>query len=71
MFWNFKINISNFRYWWKPMVENIILKCKLSEIERKIKKPEHFIAFGELVKVKYWNRSFKGELINADNEKLL
>ena len=40
-------------------------------IERKLKKPEHFIAsVGELVKVKNIETDlFKGELINADNEK--
>ena len=41
-------------------------------IERKLKKPEHFIAsVGELVKVKNIETDlFKGELLNADNEKI-
>ena len=41
-------------------------------IERKLKKPEHFIAsIGELVKVKNIETDlFKGELLSADNSKI-
>jgi ribosome maturation factor RimP len=42
-------------------------------IERKLKKKEHFIAsVGELVKVKnYETEVFKGELLSADDEKII
>ena len=42
-------------------------------IERKLKKKEHFIAsIGELVKVKnYETEVFKGELLSADDEKII
>jgi ribosome maturation factor RimP len=42
-------------------------------IERKLKKKEHFLAsVGELVKVKnYETEVFKGELLSADDEKII
>lgn len=56
----------------EPMSGEYILEVSSPGIERKLKKPEHFIAsVGELVKVKNIETDlFKGELLNADNEKI-
>ena len=56
----------------EPMSGKYNLEVSSPGIERKLKKPEHFIAsIGELVKVKNIETDlFKGELLNADNEKI-
>ncbi len=56
----------------EPMSGEYTLEVSSPGIERKLKKPEHFMAsVGELVKVKNIETDlFKGELINADNEKI-
>ena len=56
----------------EPMSGEYTLEVSSPGIERKLKKPEHFIAsVGELVKVKNIETDlFKGELLNADNEKI-
>ncbi|QKJ27883.1 ribosome maturation factor RimP [Aliarcobacter cibarius] len=56
-----------------PMNGIYNLEVSSPGIERKLKKKEHFIAsVGELVKIKnYETEIFKGELLNADNEKVV
>ena len=56
----------------EPMGGKYNLEVSSPGIERKLKKPEQFIAsVGELVKVKNIETDlFKGELLNADNEKI-
>ena len=56
-----------------PMNGIYNLEVSSPGIERKLKKKEHFIAsVGELVKIKnYETEVFKGELLNADNEKVV
>ncbi len=56
----------------EPMNGVYNLEVSSPGIERKLKKKEHFIAsIGELVKVKnFATKSFKGELLDADNEKI-
>ena len=56
----------------EPMGGEYILEVSSPGIERKLKKPEHFIAsIGELVKVKNIETDlFKGELLSADNSKI-
>ena len=56
-----------------PMYGIYNLEVSSPGIERKLKKKEHFIAsVGELVKIKnYETEIFKGELLNADNEKVV
>ena len=56
----------------EPMGGKYNLEVSSPGIKRKLKKPEHFIAsVGELVKVKNIETDlFKGELLNADNEKI-
>ena len=57
----------------EPMSGEYILEVSSPGIERKLKKKEHFIAsVGELVKVKnYETEVFKGELLSADDEKII
>ena len=56
----------------EPMGGKYNLEVSSPGIERKLKKPEHFIAsIGELVKVKNIETDlFKGELLSADNSKI-
>ena len=56
----------------EPMGGKYNLEVSSPGIERKLKKPEHFIAsVGELVKVKNIETDlFKGELLSADNSKI-
>ncbi|QKF74173.1 DUF150 domain-containing protein [Aliarcobacter faecis] len=56
----------------EPMNGVYNLEVSSPGIERKLKKKEHFIAsIGELIKVKnFATKSFKGELLDADNEKI-
>lgn len=57
----------------EPMNGIYNLEVSSPGIERKLKKKEHFIAsIGELVKVKnYETEVFKGELLSADDEKII
>lgn len=57
----------------EPMSGVYNLEVSSPGIERKLKKKEHFIAsVGELVKVKnYSTEVFKGELISANEEKII
>ena len=57
----------------EPMSGEYTLEVSSPGIERKLKKKEHFIAsVGELVKVKnYETEVFKGELLSADDEKII
>lgn len=57
----------------EPMNGVYNLEVSSPGIERKLKKKEHFIAsVGELVKVKnYETEVFKGELLNADENKIV
>ena len=57
----------------EPMGGEYILEVSSPGIERKLRKKEHFIAsVGEKVKIKNFAMEvFKGELISADNEKIV
>ncbi len=56
----------------EPMSGNYNLEVSSPGIERKLKKPKHFISsIGEKVKVKnFATETFKGELIDANEEKI-
>ena len=57
----------------EPMGGEYILEVSSPGIERKLRKKDHFIAsVGEKVKIKNFAMEiFKGELISADNEKIV
>ena len=57
----------------EPMGGEYILEVSSPGIERKLRKKDHFIAsVGEKVKIKNFAMEiFKGELISADNEKII
>ena len=57
----------------EPMGGEYILEVSSPGIERKLRKKEHFIAsVGEKVKIKnFATETYKGELISADNEKIV
>ena len=57
----------------EPMNGEYILEVSSPGIERKLRKKDHFIAsVGEKVKIKNFAMEiFKGELISADNEKIV
>lgn len=57
----------------EPMGGEYILEVSSPGIERKLRKKEHFIAsVGEKVKIKnFATETYKGELISADNEKVV
>ena len=57
----------------EPMGGEYILEVSSPGIERKLRKKEHFIAsVGEKVKIKnFATEVYKGELISADNEKVV
>ena len=57
----------------EPMGGEYILEVSSPGIERKLRKKEHFLAsVGEKVKIKnFATEVFKGELIFADNEKIV
>jgi ribosome maturation factor RimP len=57
----------------EPMGGEYILEVSSPGIERKLRKKEHFIAsVGEKVKIKnFATEVYKGELISADNEKIV
>ena len=57
----------------EPMGGEYILEVSSPGIERKLRKKDHFIAsIGEKVKIKNFAMEiFKGELISADNEKIV
>ena len=57
----------------EPMGAEYILEVSSPGIERKLRKKEHFIAsVGEKVKIKNFStETYKGELIFADNEKVI
>ena len=57
----------------EPMNGEYILEVSSPGIERKLRKKDHFIAsVGEKVKIKnFAMETFKGELISADNEKIV
>ena len=57
----------------EPMGGEYILEVSWPGIERKLRKKDHFIAsVGEKVKIKNFAMEiFKGELISADNEKIV
>lgn len=57
----------------EPMGGEYILEVSSPGIERKLRKKEHFIAsVGEKVKIKnFATETYKGELISADNEKII
>ena len=57
----------------EPMGGEYILEVSSPGIERKLRKKEHFLAsIGEKVKIKnFATEVFKGELIFADNEKIV
>lgn len=57
----------------EPMGGEYILEVSSPGIERKLRKKEHFIAsVGEKVKIKnFATEVYKGELIFADNEKVI
>ena len=57
----------------EPMGGEYILEVSSPGIERKLRKKEHFIAsVGEKVKIKNFStETYKGELIFADNEKVI
>ncbi len=57
----------------EPMSGEYILEVSSPGIERKLRKKEHFIAsVGEKVKIKdFATETYKGELISADNEKIV
>ncbi len=57
----------------EPMGGEYILEVSSPGIERKLRKKEHFLAsVGEKVKIKnFATEVFKGELIFADNEKII
>ena len=57
----------------EPMGGEYILEVSSPGIERKLRKKEHFLAsIGEKVKIKnFATEVFKGELISADNEKIV
>ena len=57
----------------EPMGGEYILEVSSPGIERKLRKKEHFISsVGEKVKIKdFAMEIYKGELISADNEKII
>ena len=57
----------------EPMGGEYVLEVSSPGIERKLRKKDHFIAsVGEKVKIKNFAMEiFKGELISADNEKIV
>lgn len=57
----------------EPMSGEYVLEVSSPGIERKLKKKEHFIAsIGEKVRVKDFSTEvYKGQLIYADNEKIV
>lgn len=57
----------------EPIGGEYILEVSSPGIERKLRKKEHFIAsVGEKVKIKnFATEVYKGELISADNEKIV
>lgn len=57
----------------EPMGGEYILEVSSPGIERKLRKKDHFLAsVGEKVKIKNFAMEvFKGELISADNEKIV
>ena len=57
----------------EPMGGEYILEVSSPGIERKLRKKEHFLgSVGEKVKIKNFAMEiFKGELISADNEKIV
>ena len=57
----------------EPMGGEYVLEVSSPGIERKLRKKEHFLAsVGEKVKIKnFATEVFKGELIFADNEKII
>ena len=57
----------------EPMGGEYILEVSSPGIERKLRKKEHFLAsVGEKVKIKnFATEVYKGELISADNEKIV